>query len=54
MSDGETRQYQLRWRGRLSGPYPVSEINRMLDEHEIGMGHEILYEDCLLYTSRCV
>jgi TM2 domain-containing membrane protein YozV len=45
MSDGETRQYQLRWRGRLSGPYPVSEINRMLDEHEIGMGHEILYEE---------
>jgi TM2 domain-containing membrane protein YozV len=45
MSDGETSQYPLRWRGRQSGPYPVSEINRMLDEHEIGMGHEILYQD---------
>jgi TM2 domain-containing membrane protein YozV len=45
MSDGETAQYLLRWRGRQSGPYPVSEINRMLDDHEIGMGHEILHED---------
>jgi len=45
MSDSETGQYKLRWRGRQSGPYPVSEINRMLDEHEIGMGHEILHEE---------
>ena len=37
--------YTLRWRGRQSGPYPVSEINRMLDDHEIGMGHEILHQD---------
>jgi hypothetical protein len=43
MSD--TQEYTLRWRGRSSGPYPVAEINRMLDDHEIGMGHEILYED---------
>jgi TM2 domain-containing membrane protein YozV len=43
MSNGDTGQYKLRWRGRQSGPYPVSEINRMLDEHEIGMGHEIFY-----------
>jgi TM2 domain-containing membrane protein YozV len=38
-----SQEYELRWRGRQSGPYPVSEINRMLDDHEIGMGHEILY-----------
>jgi TM2 domain-containing membrane protein YozV len=43
MSDSP--EYELRWRGRQSGPYPVTEINRMLDEHEIGMGHEILYQD---------
>jgi TM2 domain-containing membrane protein YozV len=43
MSDSP--EYPLRWRGRQSGPYPVSEINRMLDDHEIGMGHEILYQD---------
>jgi hypothetical protein len=43
MSDSQ--EYTLRWRGRPSGPYPVAEINRMLDDHEIGMGHEILYQD---------
>jgi TM2 domain-containing membrane protein YozV len=41
----DSLEYTLRWRGRSSGPYPVAEINRMLDEHEIGMGHEILYEN---------
>jgi TM2 domain-containing membrane protein YozV len=40
-----SQEHELRWRGRQSGPYPVSEINRMLDDHEIGMGHEILYQD---------
>jgi TM2 domain-containing membrane protein YozV len=43
MSDSQ--EYLLRWRGRQSGPYPVSEINRMLDDHEIGMGHEILCQN---------
>ncbi len=43
MSDFQ--EYILRWRGRTSGPYPVAEINRMLDDHEIGMGHEILLEE---------
>jgi TM2 domain-containing membrane protein YozV len=43
MSD--SAEFTLRWRGRQSGPYPVSEINRMLDDHKIGMGHEIFYED---------
>ncbi|HEX4119921.1 MAG TPA: TM2 domain-containing protein [Verrucomicrobiae bacterium] len=43
MSESESEQYKLRWRGRESGPYPLGEINRMLDDHEIGMGHEILY-----------
>ena len=43
MSDSP--EYTLRWRGRQSGPHPVSEINRLLDDHKIGMGHEILCED---------
>jgi TM2 domain-containing membrane protein YozV len=43
MSDSQ--EYILRWRGRQAGPYPVSEINRLLDDHKIGMGHEILYQD---------
>jgi TM2 domain-containing membrane protein YozV len=41
----ESQEYTLRWRGREVGPYPVSEINRQLDDHEIGMGHEIYYQD---------
>lgn len=39
----EPEEYRLRWRGRETGPYPLDEINRQLDEHEIGMGHEIFY-----------
>lgn len=35
----------LRWRGCEVGPFPLSEINRQLNEHEIGMGHEIFYQD---------
>jgi TM2 domain-containing membrane protein YozV len=41
----EPQEYLLRWRGRVAGPFPVPEINRQLDEHEIGMGHEIFFED---------
>jgi TM2 domain-containing membrane protein YozV len=44
MSD-EPQEYTLRWRGREVGPFSVSEINRQLDEHEIGMGHEIFCQD---------
>lgn len=41
----ELQEYTLRWRGREVGPYPLSEINRQLDDHEIGMGHEIYSQD---------
>jgi TM2 domain-containing membrane protein YozV len=41
----ESEQYTLRWRGRQSGPYTLEEINRLLDDHTIGMGHEIQYEE---------
>lgn len=43
MSD--SAEYMLRWRGRQSGPYPIEEINRLLDDHQIGLGHEIQHED---------
>ena len=43
MSDSPS--YLIRWRGRQSGPCTVKEINRKLDDHEIGMGHEIQYQD---------
>lgn len=38
-------EYKLRWRGRESGPFSVEEINRQLDDHEIGMTHEIWHEN---------
>jgi TM2 domain-containing membrane protein YozV len=38
----EPQEYKLRWRGRETGPYALPEICRKLDDHEIGMGHEIL------------
>jgi hypothetical protein len=41
----DSQEFTLRWRGRQSGPFPVAEINRMLDDHKIGMGHEIFYQD---------
>ena len=43
MSDAP--EYSLRWRGRQFGPFSLAEINRQLDEHQIGMGHEIHYQD---------
>jgi len=41
----EPQEYKLRWRGRETGPYALPEILRKLDDHEIGMGHEILRHD---------
>ena len=41
----DSNQYTLRWRGRQFGPYSIEKINRMLEEHELGMGHEILCEN---------
>lgn len=41
----QSSHYVLRWRGRQSGPFSLAEINRKLDEHEIGMGHEIQCDD---------
>jgi len=38
----EPQEFKLRWRGRETGPYALAEICRKLDDHEIGMGHEIL------------
>src|ERR1700677_4862634 len=41
----EPQEYMIRWRSREAGPFSVEEINRQLDEHEIGMGHEIFYQE---------
>ena len=37
----EPPSYQLRWRGRTTGPHSLEEILHKLDEHEIGLWHEI-------------
>lgn len=33
--------FRLRWRGQISGPYSPQEILQKLDEHDIGLWHEI-------------
>jgi TM2 domain-containing membrane protein YozV len=45
MSDPDQTTYTLRWRGRELGPYSLAQINQKLDDHEIGLGHEIRHED---------
>ena len=40
----DSPEYLLRWHGREIGPCSVQAINRMLDDHEIGLGHEIQCE----------
>jgi TM2 domain-containing membrane protein YozV len=45
MNDHSQDTYTLRWRGREFGPYSMEQINQKLDDHEIGMGHEILDQD---------
>jgi TM2 domain-containing membrane protein YozV len=37
--------YPMRWRGRQFGPLSLEEINRRLDDHELGLGHEIFFEE---------
>jgi TM2 domain-containing membrane protein YozV len=34
-------QFQLRWRGRVTGPFTWPEVERKLDAHEIGLVHDI-------------
>src|SRR6266566_2688453 len=36
--------FHLRWRGQISGPYSPQEILQKLDEHDIGLWHEIGHE----------
>lgn len=37
----KTAPFQLRWRGQVTGPLTLEEILRQLDDHEIGLWHEI-------------
>ncbi len=40
----EPGPFHLRWRGQISGPYSQPEILQKLDEHDIGLWHEIGHE----------
>ena len=42
MNDDE--QFSLRWRGQVSGPFPLTRILQMLDDREIGTWHEVQYQ----------
>ena len=39
------RQYALRWRGRIEGPYTLDAIRFKLDDNEVGLLHEIQLEE---------
>lgn len=45
MPTPEQNTFLLRWRGRQMGPYSLAQLNQQLDDHEIGLGHEICYGD---------
>jgi hypothetical protein len=40
----EPEQFLLRWRGQTTGPFAWPAILQMLDEHEIGLWHEIQHQ----------
>ena len=46
MNDSKT--YLLRWRGQVSGPFPLETVLHMLDEHEIGIWHEVQHDGAWL------
>jgi hypothetical protein len=39
----DSNEYTLRWKGRQFGPYSLATIKLKLEDHEIGMSHDILY-----------
>ncbi len=45
LSHGTGASLNLRWRGAVTGPYSLQEVERMLDGQEIGQLHEVKYRD---------
>jgi hypothetical protein len=37
----DASNHRLRWRGQVSGPFPLETVLQRLDENEIGLWHEI-------------
>jgi len=57
MSNSET--YQVRWRGKVTGPFPLASLQAMLSRNEISLMHEVLVdgrwlslEELLLFTKQ--
>jgi hypothetical protein len=40
--------FRLRWRGQITGPFPLETILRRLDDNELGLWHEIEHQDAWL------
>ena len=45
LSDGADTQFLVRWRGRQEGPHSAAVIEMKLAANEIGLLHEIFYND---------
>ena len=43
MSKADT--FHIRWRGRSTGPFSWSEVEQKLDSHEIGLLHDVQYNN---------
>jgi hypothetical protein len=41
----ESTSHRLRWRGQVSGPFPLARILGRLDDNQIGLWHEIECDD---------
>lgn len=40
----KAQTYTLRWRGRETGPYPLPVLERMLEDNQICIWHEVLQD----------
>jgi hypothetical protein len=40
-----TESFHIRWRGRVTGPFSWGELERKLDGHEIGLLHDLQFNN---------
>jgi TM2 domain-containing membrane protein YozV len=41
----KTDTFHIRWRGRVTGPFSWSELEQKLDTHEIGLLHDVQFNN---------
>ncbi len=44
----DAASFRLRWRGQITGPFPLETILRRLDDNELGLWHEIEHQGAWL------